>query len=269
MISIIDKILSQLRYSDFGVKNIETYKMTFKNNNTVNYSETPRRKNLLHLVTSGRRRYEINDKSFMVERGTLIFIPDKTKYITTAFSQNDEDCAGIGICFDLDFPLCGNGADIYYKNVSAQNDKVLELFQRIYENQKSNPLELLEHKYLFYKLLSFLTSSYTIQSQDYLVIKAAVEFINKHYKENLPIKLYADECNLSESHFRKKFRECFGKSPIDYRDQLRFAEAKRLYQNNYTAQEIAENLGFYNSGYMLKLYKKKMGTTLKSDSKII
>ena len=128
--------------------------MTFKNNNTVNYSETSRRKNLLHLVTSGRRRYEINDKSFMVERGTLVFIPDKTKYITTAFSQNDEDCAGIGICFDLDFSLFGNEPDVYYKNVSAQNDKVLELFQRIYENQKSNPLELLEHKYLFYKLRS-------------------------------------------------------------------------------------------------------------------
>ena len=269
MISIMDKILSQLRYSDFEVKNIETYKMTFKNNNTVDYSETPRRKNLLHLVTSGRRHYEINDKSFSVERGTLIFIPDKTKYITTAFSKNDEDCTGIGICFNLDFSLFGNEQDIYYKNISAQNDKVQDLFQRIYENQKNNPLELLEHKYLFYKLLSFLASSYTIRSQDYLVIKAAVEFINEHYKENLPIKLYADKCNLSESHFRKKVRECLGKSPIDYRDQLRFAEAKRLYQNNYTTQEIAENLGFYNSGYMLKLYKKKMGTTLKSDSKII
>ena len=107
------------------------------------------------------------------------------------------------------------------------------------------------------------------QSQDYLVIKAAVEFINKHYKENLSIKLYADECNLSESYFRKKFREYFGKSPIDYRNQLRFAEAKRLYQNNYTTQEIAENLGFYDSGYMLKLYKRKMNRTLKADSKII
>jgi YesN/AraC family two-component response regulator len=38
---------------------------------------------------------------------------------------------------------------------------------------------------------------------------------------------------------------------------------------NVSLQEIAEKLGFYNSGYMLKLYKKKMGTTLKSDSKII
>ena len=246
MISIIDKILLQLRYSDFEVKNIETHKMTFKNNDTVDYSETPRRKNLLHLVTSGRRRYEINSKVFSVERGTLIFIPDNTKYITTAFSQND-DCGGIGICFDLDFSFFGNELDIYYKNVSTQGDKVAELFQKIYDIQKSNPLELLEHKYLFYKLLSFLTSSYTIQSQDYLVIKAAVEFINKHYKDNLPIKLYADECNLSESYFRKKFRECFGRSPIDYRNQLRFAEAKRLYQSNYTSQEIAENLGFYNS----------------------
>ena len=269
MISIIDKILSQLRYSDFEVKNIETYKMTFINNNTVDYSETPRRKNLLHLVTSGRRRYEINDKVFSVERGTLIFIPDNTKYITTAFSQNDEDCGGIGICFDLDFSFFENELDIYYKNVSTQGDKVSELFQKIYEIQKSNPLELLEHKLFFYKLLSFLTASYMTQSQDYLVIKAAVEFINKHYKENLSIKLYADECNLSESYFRKKFREYFGKSPIDYRNQLRFAEAKRLYQNNYTTQEIAENLGFYDSGYMLKLYKRKMNRTLKADSKII
>lgn len=269
MISIFDRILSQLRYNDFGIKNIETYKMTFKNKNTVDYSKTPRRKNLLHLVISGRRRYEINDKVFSVESGTLIFIPDNTKYITTAFSVKNEDCGGIGICFDLDFPFCENELDIYYKKETTQNEKVSELFEAIYKIQKSDPLELLERKLIFYKLLSFLTASYTVKSQDYLVIKAAVDFINEHYKENLPIKRYADECNLSESYFRKKFCECFGKSPIDYRNQLRFAEAKRLYQKNYSTQEIAENLGFYDAGYMLKTYKRNMGSSLKTDAKII
>ena len=265
----MNSVLSKIRYSDFDVSKIETYKMTFDDNNIVDYSQIPRRKNLLHLLIGGRRLYEFNGKIFSVESGTLIFIPHNTQYVTTAVSYNDEKCVGIGICFDANIPFCENELNIYCTQVLAQKEIVLNLFQNIYDIQKRSPLELLEVKSAFYKLLSFLTGHTLILSSDYRKIKAAVDFINVHFRENLPVKHYADVCNLSESFFRKRFCEYFGKSPIDYRNQLRFIEAKKMYQKNYTTQEIAEQLGFCDSGYMLKLYKKKMGRTLKADSKII
>ena len=92
---------------------------------------------------------------------------------------------------------------------------------------------------------------------------------SKDYKENLPIKAYAEKCNLSESYFRKKFSDILGKSPVEYRNELRFTEARRLYRRNYSTEEIAEALGFCDSRYMLKLYRRHTGKSLKKDAEII
>lgn len=263
----MNNILSKIRYNDFDVSKIEAYKMTF-DDNIVDYSQIPRRNNLFHLITGGRRLYEFNGKKFSVESGTLIFIPHNTHYITTSVSHNNEKCSGIGICFDMNIPFHENERNIYFAPITAQMEIILNLFQNVYNIQKNTPLELLEIKSAFYKLLVFLTGPTFAITSEHSDIKAAVDFINVHFRENLPVKRYADECNLSESYFRKRFCECFGRSPIDYRNQLRFIEAKKLYQKNYATQEIAEQLGFCDSGYMLKLYKRQMGRTLKADSKI-
>ncbi len=261
--------LAQLRYSDFDVEGIESYKMSFENGNTVDYLQSPRRKNLFHLVTGGKRFYEIDSRSFFAPCGTLIFIPDNTYYKTTAFSCGRENCGGIGICFDIKGANLGCKSDVYITRVGEPLDRLKDLFQLVYITQRANPLELLKIKSEFYNLLSFLTAPVVVKSSDYAGIEKAVDFIHKHYKENLPVKLYAESCNLSESYFRKKFGEFFGKSPIDYRNRLRFAEAKRLYQNNYSLQEIADKLGFCDVSFMTKLYKRHTGRSIKQDAKII
>ena len=56
----------------------------------------------------------------------------------------------------------------------------------------------------------------------------AVDFISAHFRENLPISDYAAACSFSESYFRWRFIERFGISPIDYRNDLRFREVRRM-----------------------------------------
>lgn len=269
MADIINTIFSQLRYNNFEAKNILAYKIVFNNGDIADYSERPRTKHLLHLVTSGKRLYEIGDKTFYVTSGTLIFIPEGTKYKTTAYDFRQETCSGIGISFDTNGDFFNCKYDVYTVNFGEQFEKLLDLFRTVLLAQKNNPLDILEIKLKFYGLLSFLTEPTVVKSSEYAFLEPAINFINEHYRENLPIKCYSDACNLSESYFRKKFTDYFGKSPIDYRNCLRFTEAKLLYQNNFTTQEIAERLGFCDAGYMLKLYKQQIGRSLKEDSKII
>ena len=66
-------------------------------------------------------------------------------------------------------------------------------------------------------------------------------------------------------NFRKKFTEYTGRSPIQYRNELRFAEARRLYSEGLSINEIACELGFFDAGYFSKLYKKANGHSLKSE----
>ena len=74
--------------------------MEFKNGDTIDYSKDGRRKLVIHLVTSGQRKYEIEDRIFSAEKGTLIFIPEGTTYKTKAQSLNNKLCSGIGIRFN-------------------------------------------------------------------------------------------------------------------------------------------------------------------------
>lgn len=269
MITILDDIFAKLRLSDLNITNIEPYNMEFKNGNLVDYYKDGRRKHLIHLVTSGKRIYETKDRIFSVESGTLIFIPEGTKYKTKAEALNNKNCSGIGISFNMNFTFNPNELMIYYKENIYQKAKALDLFIRTYEIYKNSPLEILKLKTAVYNIFTFLATLSAVNSTEYSLIYPAVEYISSHYTENLPIELYAKKCNLSESYFRKKFTEHLGLSPIEYRNQLRFAEAKRMYQIGISTGQIAEHLGFYDTAYFLKLYKRKNGRTLKEDAKTL
>ena len=101
------------------------------------------------------------------------------------------------------------------------------------------------------------------------MIKPALEYIKKHFTENTHISVYAEECHISESYLRKKFSEVLGMSPVEYRNELRFSEAKNLYRSALTLQEISDRLGFYDVSYFSRIYKKAMGDSLKNTFDIV
>lgn len=260
---MFDKIL----FYDFDLKNIYTEKITFTSNMNVDYSETGRHQNILHLILSGEREYKIHEKIFTVKKGTVIFIPDGTKY-STHIKDSIGSCTGIGIKFDISGQIDNTSFnhDIYYNsnNISHSN---IEDFEALANLCVEVPVPLLKIKAVLYNLIYNLISSNTLKSES--LITPAITFINEHFRENLPIKTYADVCHLSESYFRKKFLEYTGMSPIAYRNKLRFQEARKLYLQNVSISEIAEVTGFYDESYFLKLYKRHTGLSLKKDSKSI
>ena len=261
---------SQLLYSDFNISNIKVAKSIFEIGDTTNYSKNGRKQNLLHLITEGEREYIFNDRCFTLKSGSVLFIPDNTHYSTTAQAVDNIDCSGIGICFDI---TDQNGNIILiepdiYCSWGDRQEKAADYFDEIDKLYKYSP-EIFTLKIQLLKLLHTLTESQTVIKGDFTLLEPALNFIAEHYKENLAVSLYAEQCKLSESHFRKKFTECMGISPIDYRNELRFREAKRLYQKNYTLQEIAETVGFNDAGYLSKMYKKHSGASLKKDSEIV
>ena len=265
------KNLSQLIYSDFDVCNIKLAKSFFSNGDNADYLTTGRKQNLLHLITSGEREYKFNDKIIRLKKGSVLFIPDKTPYFTTAIDLDDISCSGIGICFDIKDQ---NGEkifiepDIYYDWGERKNNAT-DYFEGINSVYKFSPTAAFTLKLNLLKLIHILAKSQTSAKGNYTLIKPALTFIAEHYNENLPVNVYAEQCKISESHFRKKFLECTGISPIDYRNEMRYNEAKRLYQKNYTLQEIAEKVGFNDAGYLSKMYKRHAGTSLRKDCEIV
>ncbi|MBO5021224.1 MAG: hypothetical protein J6D52_11220, partial [Clostridia bacterium] len=73
MIIIPYRSFSQLLYSDFNISNIKVAKSYFETNDTTNYTKNGRKQNLLHLITGGEREYFINDRSFSLKNGSVLF----------------------------------------------------------------------------------------------------------------------------------------------------------------------------------------------------
>ena len=81
---------------------------------------------------------------------------------------------------------------------------------------------------------------------------------------HLPITEIAQQMHISRSLFQKRFRECFGISPIDYRNQWRIKNAKLLLETTeLPIKQIADQLGFYDVAYFYKVFRTTTGLTPK------
>lgn len=260
--------------TDFNVKNIDVYNIKFPKDSVIDYTVDGREKALLHLALTGKRYYKIKNKEFLVSGGNVIFIPNGTKYLTgiKETEQTEEDgCECINICFDItdnENKEVILDKDIYCldKQASAcvKND-----FKQINDIQTKGPYSMLKVKSLLYDILHKMVCPFAETSAEYDNLKSAFDLLTAEYNKNTAIKYYAKLCGLSESCFRKKFTYFFGISPITYRNDLRFKEARRLCQMNVSVQEIAEKTGFYDSSHLSRLYKKNCGKSLKEDVKNI
>ena len=250
------EIFTRILYKDFDVRNFYVYDMRFLTGAQVDYMETGRRKHLLYWMRSGARVYKTEKKHLLAHKDALLFIPEGTRYSSTAIEENN----GIGICFEADIAI---EPEIYTAECLREHQVILA---EILKSYNCTPIAPMRFKAKLYNLFCVLGQTFGAQHHSLL---AAVNLIRDSYRENMPVSAYAKACNMSESCFRKKFTLQFGLSPIAFRNQLRFAEAKRLYQSGKSMDEIAEQLGFCDRMYLARLYKRERGISLKQDAENI
>ena len=64
-------------------------------------------------------------------------------------------------------------------------------------------LKPMMRKYKLYKIMKTIVDIYSKDSENTLLLKNAVRYLEEHYTEYLIMSLLAEKFNLSESHFRK------------------------------------------------------------------
>lgn len=94
-------------------------------------------------------------------------------------------------------------------------------------------------------------------------IRQAIEWIDRNLAEQLPsIDDIALQVGLSESHFRRRFHEETGFSPVEYVTRQRVLRAKQLLRDHsLSITRLAFELGFQSSGYFTQVFRKLTGMT--------
>ncbi|MBE6588936.1 MAG: helix-turn-helix transcriptional regulator [Ruminococcaceae bacterium] len=243
---------------------------------SIDIQNVTRSKNYRHFVRQGRIKHGFiytvrgkmrntfsygERKTIDVGAGELIFIPKGCVYTGTYMEEGTE----IKI---VQFEIAEGELPEYLASpVKLELPNAGELMEAFFV-----PTEHHTHNHPFYhfsclyNLLWQIDENYARIPKKYKKLQAAFLEIVEHWDRNETVAYYASLCDMSEANFRRLFREYTGKSPIEYRNELRLVNAQsKLRSGEYNVSEAATLCGFSNLSFFIRLYKKKFGYTPKKE----
>ena len=215
---------------------------------------------------AGRDRY-------ILESGEMLFLApmkeyciesnkEKTNIITFSFAASGEFPA-----WDKKVFLLNYQQKHYLNEIIALNRKLQQMSDDLEEKTidgqiLKNTMELL--------VLSMITSrrakekeiSETRHSfvERKNIANDIIQYLNSKVGEPVKLQDIAEQFSYSLSSIKRIFKKETGQSIIDYQNNIRIAEAKRLLKDsNASIQEISNSLGFVNAGYFARSFKKREG----------
>ena len=226
----------------------------------------PRPHFCLGLLLDGKAEFRDctgSGESFMLYPGEIVFVPITTRYIS--HWQGNPDVQYISLHFSFDYP----GIFTRHKNFKLQkfvpNDskKLEEDFRFIYENGENSETNRLVSLSKFFEILSTILPKLETGKEKQMDsrLAGAIEYIEKHYSENITVDTLATECNMSPSRFYPSFKSALGVTPVDYLNHYRINRAIALLVNNddMTVESISGEVGFESSTYFRRVFKRITG----------
>ena len=243
----------------FTVEHLNIVNVVRNQRYTFNYRFRPRHGFIYTL--SGEMTYRFRGKTIIAKTGELVFIPKETPY--TAIYSGEKNEIKL-VQFDI-----SNGClpdylaqprKIEFPNSSEQ---IEAFFMPLKTHSHGHPFYYLSRLYGF---LQQLDEGYLGMPAKYKKLQGALRELSEHYIKNEKIDYYAELCGMSEAGFRRLFREYTGRSPVDYRNDLRLNYAQNLLRSGeYNVSEAAEASGFTNLSFFTRLYKRKYNHTPKQE----
>lgn len=242
----------------------------------------------LLFVSAGSCKFNFSGDSKQIEKNTFVFIePGEDHSITNA----DKNFRFISLIFTTS--VFDKEEEQFYdflKSIKINNfpifsQKISELFLDL----DKLPVDS-EKKFFYYfhlKTTLFCALDEILKTEQYtknefsvllkrlnksssIVIANAVQYIQKHFKENISLNDLLKETNYSKSHFIRLFKNETGMNFTDYVNKYRVEKSCQdlIYSEKNVTQIAVEN-GFNNIQYFSKIFKSYMNITPKQYQKKI
>ncbi len=150
--------------------------------------------------------------------------------------------------------------DMLYTIISKGDFEIL-FSQLIRTHSTPSPLCIPEENSLLLQLINLLIrTSMPSNALSRKEIAISTVYFQEHFNEEIDMKKYAKELNLSYSRFAHMFTDQIGISPHKYILQYRISKAAELLMtSSLNVSEISENVGFQDSLYFSRMFRKHMG----------
>lgn len=223
----------------------------------------------LLLCVSGEAEAVISSRPAKMEKDSIIVVNSGRIHYTNTISERVEyHC----LIIDADFlDEAGFSSDVCELEEVIRDERAVEIFLDItkelsdkkpyYESAvKGNILLLMAH-------LSRSYASNNVEGENDIMVKKAIRYIKKNYKNKINVEVLASYTGFSRFYFSRCFKRLTGYSVSEYTGFLRCREAKRLLTGtDMTVSEVAAMCGYGDVSYFTKVYKRHMGVCPSADS---
>ncbi|NIK71979.1 response regulator [Paenibacillus sp. BK720] len=93
------------------------------------------------------------------------------------------------------------------------------------------------------------------------VVKQVIDFIQRHYHENLKLETMAEIYNYNKGYLGRMFKQHTGDSFHTYLDKVRIQQAIQLLKEGHKVYEVSELVGYPNVDYFHCKFKKYVGAS--------
>ena len=254
----------QIQHTDADITVTETeYVFHMERPQGFTFAKSHQDYHIIAMILGGSAQYHMNDETFTVEKGDVVFFREGTHYYAQVVSK--EPWEHIVIAFRTQentnsFPPDG------VTKVSHSN-RFEELFRQAYSiwsgcgfGYKIQTKAVL-HQLLF-SLMQENMSKVLGDNTALRAMKQATDYMEQNYREKITVEALANRSGYSASHFARVFSQVYNTSPIQYINQIRIMHAKNLLRTGqYTLAQIAQECGFSNVYYFSRCFKQITGTT--------
>ena len=245
---------------NFNIEFLNAVQQFWRNTRYFQCIGEPKKQNLLLFLNGYEMTY--TDKSgntITAHSGDVVYTPVGSEYKVDIVRVGDDASHTIGINFHL-FTQAGEDFVISDKLCvfePSDQSRVELIFQRI-ASDEAEP-SYLQKRTLLMQILNMIASDNT-PPKSIALIAPALDYLATHLEEAPSVAALAKLCNISEGYFRRQFRTCMGKSPVEYRNELRLDKA-RLYleYGDVSVQEISDMLGYATVSHFIKEFKNHNG----------
>lgn len=212
---------------------------------------------------NGSGYISINHQRFPLAENELYLI-NEGDFLCTIEPNNDHvEFATIGF-EDITFTFPDASSNDLFSHISIDHPDCTALLQSILK-------ELLEEEinyqfccdHYINLLFIYLERHYKISYQ--FVTKEKLNkdcefirnYLDQHFAENITLDILSKESNMNKYYLVHSFTNHYGCSPINYLNEKKIDESKRLLEaTNYSIAEIAKLIGFSSQSYFSQSFKK-------------
>lgn len=212
----------------------------------------------LLYVIDGQAQYVSENHTEIVTPDSVVYLAKNSTYHMKAL--HDKPYHYLIITFHLDRELL-----LPFEVISSpiHKKRLYELFRQIVA---VNFTRTAGYKFLsrslVQQLIYYLMQDHIQSNSSMANMHAVIDYIENNYSNKISIDNLSDIVGLSTSQFRKKFKELYGTSPLEYINRLRIENAKDLLRSEmYSQNEIATLCGFENVYYFNRVFKKYANIT--------